>query len=185
MSCGSDSFRERNCAPRALPIAMPPKLTIIALAAMAVSTLVALAQEPDRPTEVARIRSVIAKLNKARKNSDAKAFSQLFARDGTIRVGNRIVATGQGEIEKTVTKPLFWSETTAPRIENESIRFGSPDVALVDAIQTQYGPVIVKQSVPVTVLLKLDGQEWRIASLWLHPGADVPGALIRSHFAVE
>jgi uncharacterized protein (TIGR02246 family) len=159
--------------------------TIIALAATAGAISTALAQEPDRPAEVARIRSVIAELNKARKTPIPKAFSQLFVRDGTLRIGNEIVANGRDAIEKSLKNPSAWTEITAPNIENESVRFVSSDVALVDATQTRYGSVILKQSLPVTLLLKLEGNEWRIVSLWLHPGADIPGNLIRSHFAVE
>jgi ketosteroid isomerase-like protein len=155
---------------------MPQKRTIIALAAMAGSISMALAQEPDRLVEeVTQIHSVIAELNKARKNSDAKAFSQLFTRDGTLRIGNEIVATGQDAIERTVNKPTFWSEKTPPNMRNEVVRLVSTGVVLVDATQNRYGSVILKQSVPVTLLLKLDGNEWRIVSLWLHSGTDLPG----------
>jgi uncharacterized protein (TIGR02246 family) len=125
----------------------------------------ALAQEPDGPVESARIRSVIAELNKARTKYDGKAFSQLFARDGTVRIGREIVATGQAAIEKTVTKPLPWSETTAPMIDKESVRFLSSDVARVDAVQVQYGPVVLKQAVPIRILLKLERNECRIVSM--------------------
>src|SRR5262249_33888074 len=112
--------------------------------------------------------------NKARKEADAKAFSELFARDGNLRIGNQILATGPSAIEKVLKKPRAWSEVTAPRIEDESVRFVSPDVALVDATQTQYGSVILKQSVPVILLMKLDGEEWRIASLWINLATDYP-----------
>jgi uncharacterized protein (TIGR02246 family) len=142
--------------------------TIMALVVTACGIITAPAEEPNRPVETARIRSVIVELNKARAKYDGKAFSQLFVRDGTVRNGNEIIATGRDAIEKTVNKPLFWSETTAPRIGNESVRFVSLGMALVEAIQTQYGPVIMKQNVPVRILMKLEGQEWRITSLWLH-----------------
>jgi uncharacterized protein (TIGR02246 family) len=149
----------------------------------AISSSITLAQEPNRPGEAARIRSVIAELNEARKKSDAKAFSQLFVQDGTLRVGNEIIATGRDAIERTASKPAFWTEVTPPIIGNESVRFVSSDVALVDATQTQYGSLILKQSVPVTLLMKLDGQEWRIVSLWLNSAAT--RNMIRSHFLVE
>ena len=113
------------------------------------------------------IRSVIAEVNEARKNDDIEAFSHLFARNGTLRIGNEIVATGQDAIEKALKRSPVWSEVTAPRIGRESVRFVSPDVALVDATETRYGSLILKQSAPVTLLLKLDGGVWRIASMWL------------------
>src|SRR2546423_146705 len=77
------------------------------------ATLIALAEEPDRPADVARIRSVIAELNKARKTSDGKAFSNPFSPEGTLKIGTEIVAIGRVAIEKTMTKPLFWSEVSA------------------------------------------------------------------------
>jgi ketosteroid isomerase-like protein len=159
--------------------------TIITLAATAFTISTALAQEPDRPLEVARIRSVIGELNKARKNSDAKAFSQFFVQDRTLRIGNEIIAAGRDEIEKALKNPSAWTEVTPPTIQNEVVRFVSPDVALVDAVQIRYGSVILKQSLPVTLLMKLDGDQWRIVSLWLHSGADSPGGLTRSHFLTE
>jgi hypothetical protein len=67
------------------------KRTIIAL----LVAMTAAAQEPDRTT--AAIRSVISELNQARKDSDAKAVSELFTRDGSLAVGNQILASGQTE----------------------------------------------------------------------------------------
>jgi uncharacterized protein (TIGR02246 family) len=164
---------------------MLKRRTIIALAVTAFRIFPALAQEPDRLEEITQIHSVIVELNKARKNSDAKAFSQLFARDGSLRIGNEIVATGRDEIERAMNKPTFWSEKTPPNLRNEVVRLVAPGVVLVDATQTRYRSVILKQSVPVTLLLKLDGGEWRIVSLWLHSGTDLPGSLIRSQFLME
>ena len=80
-----------------------------------------------------------------------------------------------------MTKPLFWSEVTAPIIGNESVHFISSELALVMGTQSQYGSMILKQTIPVTILLKLEGKEWRIVSLWLHSGADLPASQIRSH----
>ena len=137
--------------------------TVIALVVTVACSWIAPAQEPDG------IQSAITKLNQTRKDSDAVAFSQLFARDGTLRVGNEVVASGQKAIENALEKRLVWSEVTAPVISKATVRLLSSDVALVDATQTQYGSLIVKQSVPVTLLMKLDGNEWRIVSLWLSP----------------
>src|SRR5271154_2366885 len=91
---------------------------------------IAPAQEPDG------IQSVITRLNQARKDSDAVAFSQLFARDGTLRVGNEVVASGQRAIENALEKRVAWSEVTAPVIRRPSVRFLSSDIVLVDAVQT-------------------------------------------------
>lgn len=157
--------------------AMLQQRATIALLVTAGLPLIAAAQEPDRPADLDRIRSVVIDLNKARRNSDAKAFSQLFDRDGTLRVGNQIIATGPDAIEKALKGPHAWSEVTPPKIGHESVRFVSADVALVDATQTRYGSLILKQSAPVTLLLKLDSNRWRIVSLWLQPLAATPSDL--------
>ncbi|OFW01672.1 MAG: hypothetical protein A3H94_00050 [Acidobacteria bacterium RIFCSPLOWO2_02_FULL_60_20] len=143
------------------------KFAVIVLAVVgAVITVVA--QIPDRSAEVAKIQTVIAHLNEARRESNGKAFSQLFTADGEFRFENEGVATGRDAIEAGLPRPKDWSEVTAPRIENESVRFLSANVALVDASQTQYGSLILKQSVPVLLLLKRDAGNWRIISLRIY-----------------
>jgi hypothetical protein len=57
-----------------------------------------------------------------------------------------------------------WSETT-PGIAIQSIRFITPDVALVDATNTRYGSVIFVRRVPVLIVIKKEKQDWRIAAL--------------------
>ena len=134
--------------------------------------MTAAAQEPDRTT--AAIRSVISELNQARKDSDAKAVSELFTRDGSLAVGNQILASGQTEIENLLQDPVIWSEVTAPSIQIESLRFVFPGVALVDATQVQFGSLLLKKSAPITLLLKLDWDTWRIVSLWIQPAMTYP-----------
>jgi len=43
----------------------------------------------------------------------------------------------------------------------------APGVALVDAVQTRYGSLVLKQTAPVTLLLRLEDGGWKIVSLWL------------------
>jgi len=69
-----------------------------------------------------------------------------------------------------------WGEVTPPFIEIQSVQFVSPDVALVDASQTQFGSVILKRTVPVILLMKLDGKEWRILSMRLFLRSPYPVA---------
>jgi uncharacterized protein (TIGR02246 family) len=121
------------------------------------------AQEPDR------IRSVLSALNQARAQHDSKAFAQLFTSDGELLIGGQVVATGPAGIENALRQPAeIWTETFSAGIEIGSIRFLSRNVAVVDAVQNQFGSLILKQSVPVTVWLKRSGKNWRIASLQLH-----------------
>jgi hypothetical protein len=63
---------------------------------------------------------------------------------------------------------------TAPSIQIESLRFVFPDVALVDATQVQFGSLLLKKSAPITLLLKLDWDTWRIVSLWIQPAMTYP-----------
>jgi hypothetical protein len=65
-----------------------------------------------------------------------------------------------------------WSEVTAPRIVSKSIRFLTPDVALVDAVIAQYGSLSGSRE-PLLLLMKKQGMEWRIASLRLGYGLEL------------
>ncbi len=141
---------------------MPNKAVLLALSILALSARIALPQ--DRASETDRIRAAIAAINDALTRSDAAAFARLFPPDGDLRFGDDLVAEGRAAIENALKKPRIWSEVTAPHIEDESVRFLSADSAVVDATQTRYGSVILKQSVPVTLLFKRDGREWRIVS---------------------
>jgi hypothetical protein len=128
-------------------------------AAIGLVAIAALAQGPDP------IRSLITEINEARSRSDTRAFSRLFTVDGDLRLGNKIVAIGPSAIEHALRRRAVWSETTPPIIGNESLRLVLSDLAIIDADQTQYGSLILKQRTQVTLLLKRDGASWRIFSL--------------------
>jgi len=127
----------------------------------------AVAQESNRAAEWERIRLVIADLNQALSRSDAKAVSQLFTADGDLRIGDRAIASGPSAIESALRRRAIWTEVTAPVIENESVRLLLSDVAIIDADRTLYGSLILKQSVPVTLILKREGRNWLLMSLQL------------------
>src|SRR5437868_11839355 len=74
---------------------------------------------------------------------------------------------GPSAIEHALRRRVIWTETTPPIIENDSLRLLLSDIAIIDADQTQYGSLILKESIPVTLLLKRDGASWRIFSLQL------------------
>ena len=46
-----------------------------------------------------------------------------------------------------------------------SIRFVTPDVAFTDAANTQYGSMILQTRIPVLLVLRREGIDWRIVSL--------------------
>jgi uncharacterized protein (TIGR02246 family) len=112
--------------------------------------------------------ALIATLKQALHDSDTKKVASLFTLDGDLWIGSEITAKGPEEIEGALEKPAIWSETTAPQIQNESVRFLSDDVALVDANQVQYGSLIIRKSVPVTMLLKYANGRWQIATMRLN-----------------
>ena len=58
-----------------------------------------------------------------------------------------------------------WSEVTSPRITTRSIRLIAPQVALVECTNTQYGSVIVVRTTSMLLVMKKDGEQWRIASV--------------------
>ena len=95
-------------------------------------------------------------------------MASLFAPDGDLWIGSEIAGKGPEEIEGALEKAAIWSETTAPVIQNESVRLLSDDVALVNANQVQYGSLILKKSVPLTMLLKYAGGRWQIMTMRLN-----------------
>jgi hypothetical protein len=58
-----------------------------------------------------------------------------------------------------------WSEVTKPRIMLQGTRFISPDVALVDAANTQFGSTILVRRVPILLVMRRVAMGWQIASL--------------------
>lgn len=112
----------------------------------------------DSASDRAAIVSLITALNDHSKppssllTADAAADPAELARLSNL---DRMLAPSKG--------PL--SEVTAPKIEIRSVRFITRDVALVDAVNSQYGSVILSKSVPLLVVMKKQGKNWRIASL--------------------
>ena len=118
----------------------------------------------DETSDQKDIRRVIKLLNEGYSRSDVRAISRLFTTNADLRTASGVIAVGIAAIEKALEKRAVWSEVTPPRIEDESIRFIASDVALVDAVQSQYGSTILKRMAPVILVMKRDGGEWRIAS---------------------
>ena len=57
------------------------------------------------------------------------------------------------------------SEVTTPSVVIRSIRFVTPDVALIVAANTQYGSIILQTRIPVLLVMRKEGTDWRIVSL--------------------
>ncbi len=110
------------------------------------------------------IQKVIDALNEPHCDSQSKSLSSVFTRDADSADRERL-----SDVERQMCRRISsgpWPETTAPRIVSDSIRFVSPDVALVDAAITQIGALSWRHE-PVLFVLKKVGPDWRIASLRL------------------
>ncbi len=58
-----------------------------------------------------------------------------------------------------------WTELTVPRVVSSSIRFITPDVAIVDGASTIRGAATLVRSVPLLFIMKKTGAEWRISAV--------------------
>jgi len=58
-----------------------------------------------------------------------------------------------------------WSEVTSLRMVIQSIRFVTPEVALVNAANTHHGSMILARRIPALFVMKKEGTGWGIASL--------------------
>jgi hypothetical protein len=121
-------------------------------------------------TERTDIEGVISAVNDP--HTDRTQKQALFTSDAQneldrlASLDHRLVPTSDG--------PL--SEVTMPRIVIESVRFITADVALVDAANTQYGSVILMRRLPVLLVMKKEGQNWRIAALRVLINSGLPYA---------
>jgi hypothetical protein len=105
----------------------------------------------------AAIEHVIGSLNAGYE----KPHSVLFTADAENEV-DRLASLDRWLLERS-NEP--WSEVTTPRLVIQSVRFVTPDVALVDAANTHYGSTILARRIPVLFVMKKEGTVWRISSL--------------------
>jgi hypothetical protein len=68
------------------------------------------------------------------------------------------------ELQCHLTPAGAMSETSPPLVSTSAIQFITPDVALVDAVNTQYGSVVMVRRLPIVFVVKRDGTEWKIAA---------------------
>jgi hypothetical protein len=113
-------------------------------------TSIALAQTPD---EQAAVETVIHSLR------TAEPVSALFTADADSDL-DRLRQIEQNMI-KSAHEP--WSEVGPPVLVIKSVRFLNPDIALVDASETQIGSLTNR--VPVFFALKRQNGQWKIAYL--------------------
>jgi len=116
---------------------------------------------PDEATDRPAIERVIRLLNDRQTASSKEQISALFISDADSDLG-RLTALNTQWLQLS-SEPL--SEMTSPRLTIRSIRFVTPDVALVNAASVQYGSNIPVRRIPVLFVLKKEGKDWRIAAL--------------------
>ena len=115
----------------------------------------------DEAADRAAIQRVIETLNAAQSHPGAQRPADLFTPDAENEM-NKLRRVGR-RMTQMAREP--WSETTPPHIVLRRIRFVTPDVALADGGNTQFGSVILVRSIPVLLVMKKEGQDWRIAAL--------------------
>ncbi len=108
----------------------------------------------DIPADRASIETVVRAVF-ADQTQDGKPVSTLFTADADNDLDKLVLLRGS-------KGP--WSEVTT-RVVIQSIRFITPDVALVDAANTQYGSMNLQSRIPVLLVMKKVGKDWRVASL--------------------
>jgi hypothetical protein len=101
----------------------------------------------DDANERAAIVGIIASLN-----SQADSLSDLLAPDNI-------------DIDPVFGTEEHWSEVTHPQLTVRSTRILSPNIAIVEADNIQYGSLIVRRSQPMLLLFRKYGRQWRIACM--------------------
>ena len=115
----------------------------------------------DTTADRAAIERVVGAVIVGPTDSGAKPGSRLFTADADSEL-DRLLDLDRRLLELS-REP--WSEITSPRLVIQSIRFVTPDVALVNAANTHYGSMILARRIPVLFVMKKEGTAWRIASL--------------------
>jgi hypothetical protein len=110
----------------------------------------------DTPADRTAIEQVINSL------STANPVSVLFTADADSQL-DRLTQQPADEIWSEVFHPT----NRRPHLAIQSIRFLTPEVALVDAASIQIGSITLMRRVPVWLVMKKEGAGWKIASLRL------------------
>jgi hypothetical protein len=114
----------------------------------------------DERTDRLAIERIVDAPNDYKSGAGQQQVSTLFTADAE----NQLSLLSELN-QKLIPGGKPWSEVTKARIALHSIRFITPDVALVDAANTQYGSTILVRRVPVLLIMKRETNGWRIASV--------------------
>lgn len=117
----------------------------------------------DEAQDRAAIDRVIATLN------DPVQRAGLLAKDVDSGVDfNRLVDLHRKDSSSpgvVIGMDETWTELTIPRVVSGGILFITPFVAIVDGASTIRGAVTLAASVPLLLVMKKDGAEWRIRAV--------------------
>ena len=94
-----------------------------------------------------------------------ESISALFAADAESVLGSELGRLREMDRRLLGLSKEPLSEVTPPMVDIQSIRFVTSDVALVDAASTHYGSLVLHSRIPVLLVLRRDGADWRIVSL--------------------
>jgi len=114
----------------------------------------------DQASDRTAIGQVIAALNEPPVGREVVA--RLFTADSESSDRDRL-ANLTGRMQQYPNQP--WSEVTTPRFGTPVIRFITPDVALVDVAVSQFGSILGARRLPVYLVMRREGVEWRIAAV--------------------
>ncbi|MGC9970683.1 MAG: hypothetical protein ABSE56_08845 [Bryobacteraceae bacterium] len=116
----------------------------------------------DEAQDRKKIGQALDALKNAQRRGDLKAIAALFTTDSDLRTTAGCIVRGPAAIARALVPEGVWTEVTPPRLDIESVRFPVPGVALVAAVEVQYGSIILKRARPVAILLKKENNAWRI-----------------------
>lgn len=128
------------------------------------STLSSECAPPPEDNDRQAIAALVSEFNRAISVNDLDRLRALFTRDGEYGVGNSPsmpISTALRQLPKR----LPWDERTPLRISVPNVWFMGPDMAVANAIQSDYTPMsgITRRWGCTFVLLRVGG-DWRIAS---------------------
>jgi hypothetical protein len=125
--------------------------------------LFALSLRADEAQDRAAINKVIAALN------DPAKRVALFTKDVDSTVDferlvdlHRVAASWPGSI---IGRDETWTQLTTPSVASGSIRFITPDVALVDGASTVEGAVTLARRVPLLFVMRREAAQWKISAV--------------------
>lgn len=111
------------------------------------------------------VRKVVRSASEALSSYNAQSLGALFTDDGDLWVGEQRHTGSPERLSQAVGPPRPMSEMSPPRLENERVRFVSPDVVIVDAQRVQHGSLVVRSAVPAMLILIRRAGQWRIATM--------------------